>query len=265
MPVCFVICPIGDEGSEIRNDSDLLFDFVLSPVLSAAPFAFELRRADKLAQPGVITNQIISEIETADLVVADLSGGNPNVFYELAIRHVTRKPYVHMKRRGERIPFDNAPIRAIDYDLRDLRCVDSVKRELGAQVTAAMKLGTCESPVSIAMTVEQLKSSGRSEDTVLAGIIGQISEQSAAIERLYTAVSSLPRRQLVSPGMFGGMAPRSLLENSTPFEGALANAVVNGTMQSKGALSEDNLQRIVQALSGSPKNLRDQIEEPEGR
>lgn len=98
---CFVVCPIGADGSETRMRADLLSDFVIEPVLAASPFSMVVSRADKLGQPGFITNQIIKELETADLVVADLSDGNPNVFYEVAIRHVTRRPFIHLITKGQ--------------------------------------------------------------------------------------------------------------------------------------------------------------------
>jgi hypothetical protein len=51
------------------------------------------------------------DLQTADLVVADLTGANPNVYYELALRHSTAKPFVHLAREGTEIPFD---IRVMD-------------------------------------------------------------------------------------------------------------------------------------------------------
>ena len=49
-----------------------------------------------MSQPGSITTQIVDQILTAALVVADLTGHNANVLYELAIRHVVRKPVVQL-------------------------------------------------------------------------------------------------------------------------------------------------------------------------
>jgi len=49
-------------------------------------------RADKISEPGIITTQIIGHIVDAELVIADLTDKNPNVFYELAIRHAIRNP-----------------------------------------------------------------------------------------------------------------------------------------------------------------------------
>jgi hypothetical protein len=204
--VCFVICPIGDDGSEVRADAELLHDFILKPTLSAPPFSMDIRRADKLGEPGIITNQIIREIENADLVVADLSFGNPNVFYEVAIRHVTRKPFVHLIRRGQRIPFDTAHVRAIEFDLKDLRSVDNAKRDLARQAKASLEKGTSESPVSIAATVESLRQSGNVDKIALADILAELSSMRGAVDRLTANQIAAEKRRQIPTGMFGGSA-----------------------------------------------------------
>ena len=63
-------------------------------------------RADEIAETGMISKQIIDYILNSCLVIADLSYSNPNVFYELCLRHVTGKPTVHIIRKGDKIPFD---------------------------------------------------------------------------------------------------------------------------------------------------------------
>jgi len=68
-------------------------------------------RADELAEPGIITSQVIQHIVDDQLVIADLTERNPNVFYELALRHALRKPVVQIIHRGEAIPFDVAGMR----------------------------------------------------------------------------------------------------------------------------------------------------------
>jgi hypothetical protein len=67
-----------------------------------------IKRADQMPEPGMITNQIIQQLLTCDLVVADLAGSNANVFYELAIRHAARKPSIHLFLPQQKIPFDLA-------------------------------------------------------------------------------------------------------------------------------------------------------------
>jgi len=67
---------------------------------------FETIRADQISSPGMIDAQIIRHLIDADLVIADLSGLNPNAFYEIGIRHMVAKPIIHMQLDGEVIPFD---------------------------------------------------------------------------------------------------------------------------------------------------------------
>jgi hypothetical protein len=63
---------------------------------------------------------VIEHVAKARLVVADLSFHNPNVFYELALRHATGKPTVHRIRTQDRIPFYIDQFRTIRVDMTDL-------------------------------------------------------------------------------------------------------------------------------------------------
>ena len=87
-------------------------------------------RVDQINQVDLITQTILEHLETAELVIADLTGHNPNVFFEIGYRSSTKKPIIHIKQKDEAIPFDIAAIRAFDYDLRDLDSVDAVKVRL---------------------------------------------------------------------------------------------------------------------------------------
>lgn len=128
MRKCFVICPIGEEGSETRINSDKLLKYIISPVCEACDI--KAKRVDQQNDANSITQTIIESLETADLVIADISGHNPNVFYEMGYRARTQKPMIHLRRKGENIPFDVNTIRTLDYDLTDLDSVDEVKDRL---------------------------------------------------------------------------------------------------------------------------------------
>ena len=78
----------------------------------------------------MITNQVIQCIIEDPLVIADLTGHNPNVFYELALRHVTRKPLILIIQSGELIPFDVSGARAIYVNYPDLDSVQEAKEEV---------------------------------------------------------------------------------------------------------------------------------------
>lgn len=111
---CFVICPIGAAGSDIRARSDDLFDHLIVPICKEEGIVAE--RAIDASRPGDITRQIIDDILTKDLVIADISGHNPNVFYELAIRHLSGKPFIHLSAMAEKVPFDMSILNVIPIE-----------------------------------------------------------------------------------------------------------------------------------------------------
>lgn len=128
MRKCFVVSPIGDEGSDIRKNADQLFKYIINPACEACEF--ESIRVDLLNEAGSITQAIIDYLEDADLVIADISGLNPNVFFEIGYRTRTKKPIIHLKNKSSVLPFDINTIRAFDYDLTDLDSVETTKTRL---------------------------------------------------------------------------------------------------------------------------------------
>jgi hypothetical protein len=78
--LCFVISEIGASGSATRARADKIYDYVVEPAAKDAGFS-RVVRADQLREPGMITTQIVDQLLEADVVVADLTGLNPNAFY----------------------------------------------------------------------------------------------------------------------------------------------------------------------------------------
>jgi len=132
MKTCFVVSPIGNANSEIRKNADKLLKYIIKPVCEE----FNIVRADQAHDAGSITQTILENLETADLVIADLSGHNPNVFYEMGFRQRTGKPIIHLKKHDEIIPFDVSAIRTFDYDLTDLDSVESIKERLRQTISS---------------------------------------------------------------------------------------------------------------------------------
>lgn len=117
---CFYITPIGEDGSDERRHADLLLGQIVEPAIDALGLDLVVVRADQMTQPGMISSQILQHVLGARLVIVDLSFHNPNVFYELAIRHATGLPTVLMSRTADRIPFDIADLRVVRLDMSDL-------------------------------------------------------------------------------------------------------------------------------------------------
>ena len=130
--VCFIISPLGPPDTEIRMHSDFMLELV-TPVLEK--FDYQVVRADKISSVTVITTDIIQLLVDADLVIADITGRNPNVLYELGVRHSTGKPFIQVAREGESLPFDIAGIRTIYADLASPRTarafVETISKFIG--------------------------------------------------------------------------------------------------------------------------------------
>jgi len=91
-------------------------------------------RIDHLARPGILTEEILGELLRADLVVADLTSSNPNVMYELGVRHAWNKPIILMAPEGELLPFDVKVVSTIFYGpLDDKRACQRAQRALAKQ------------------------------------------------------------------------------------------------------------------------------------
>lgn len=175
MKTCFVIAPIGETGSDTRKRSDIVLKYVISP---AAEFCgYSALRADQISEPGLITSQVIQHIIDDPLVIADLTERNPNVFYELAIRHALRKPLVQIIKQGEQIPFDVAGTRTIPVDHRDLENVEATKQEIIRQIQALEnKPQDMETPISVAVELQFLRQSENPEQRSLADVVSSLSD-----------------------------------------------------------------------------------------
>src|SRR5262249_2997954 len=128
---CFVICPIGRRGSRDRKHSDKVFERIIRPVIK--PMGYEAFRADHVPHTGTITKKIIQDLARTELVIADLTFFNPNVFYELAVRHTLRKPAIQMIRDGQKLPFDLANQQTIFFKTTSLGITEA-KSNLRAQL-----------------------------------------------------------------------------------------------------------------------------------
>lgn len=129
---CFIIMPFDQK----RN---FLYEYVIKPALEKHPtFIFEFIRADESLTAGRISEEITDFINNSNILIADITASNPNVFYELGFAHAkTRKAILLIEKvEGEKL---NIP-----FDIQDFRChtysfskggFDSIREKLGGVLT----------------------------------------------------------------------------------------------------------------------------------
>lgn len=176
---CFVLSPIGDKGSKTREWSEKILDHIITPVLEEAEY--EVDRADMISEPGLITRQITSSISEADVVIADLTFHNPNVFYELAFTHTIEKPVVQMIKSGQEIPFDVSDSRTIEIE-DDIGAAEAAKEELKQQLDSISEDFKPESPISVALDLSELRAEGDPIADSMADLRTEVSEIKHLIE-----------------------------------------------------------------------------------
>src|SRR6266699_2509304 len=116
LPYCFVLMPFGKkpDGTSRIVDFDAIYQDVIKPAIMEADL--EPIRADEEKLGGFIHKPMFERLMLCRYAVADLTGANPNVFYELGIRHALRpRSTAIIFREGTVIPFDIALVRAISY------------------------------------------------------------------------------------------------------------------------------------------------------
>src|SRR5665213_1866997 len=124
---CFFISPIGEMNSPERHASDLVLRYLVQNALDPG---YSVARADESSNPGLITPEIIASIAQADLIVADMTGFNPSVFYEIAVAHGYRKPTVHIQIDSEPSAFDVRDMRTVRYTTSDPEKLEAAKKQL---------------------------------------------------------------------------------------------------------------------------------------
>ena len=111
-PRAFVVMPFGQTEQE-QDMYDAVYDFVKAKLEAET---FKVLRADEIPGSSSIMSQVIQHIDESDLVVVDLTGSNPNVFYELSLAHSLDKPVLLLTQddAGD-LPFDIGAYRVYEY------------------------------------------------------------------------------------------------------------------------------------------------------
>ena len=126
-PRAFVIMPFDEEF-------DSVYDRFIKPVFEEV--GFSVARADNIESQQNILRDIIERINNSNIIVADLTTINPNVFYEFGLAHAFKKPVIIITQSIDEVPFDLRSQRLLEYSVHFAEidnAIDKLKRyALGA-------------------------------------------------------------------------------------------------------------------------------------
>jgi hypothetical protein len=135
--LCFVDMPFGqkpDLKSGVVVDFDQIYNEAIKPAIESS--GLEALRGDEERTGGIIHGAMFARLLLAEFVVADLTLANPNVFYELGIRHAA-KPFttVPIFANVSALPFDVALVRAVGYELKKGKLTKAAAKKLKSQLS----------------------------------------------------------------------------------------------------------------------------------
>ena len=119
-PKAFVLMPFAPAFDDI-------YERFLRPTLAES--GFDVKRADDIMNQRNILRDVIDWIVACDLIIADLTGANPNVFYEIGVAHAMNKPVILITQDRDNVPFDLRQYRILEYS-RDFASIEDAKASL---------------------------------------------------------------------------------------------------------------------------------------
>lgn len=174
---CFYITPIGDKKSTQFEKLEGLEQNVLKPVLEQQ--GYELEIAHTIDSPGSISDQIFERIVKYELVIVNLTGLNPNVMYELAVRHSFGMPCIIICEVSTNLPFDLLAERTIFYE-DTIKGSGELKEELIKKITSS-KASETDNPVTRAVSKAKIMESAA--DDPLKIILSEINSLGIRMEK----------------------------------------------------------------------------------
>jgi hypothetical protein len=113
--LCFIVGEIGATKTPERKTAMWLVNEIVEPVIKADFPDFEVRHVVMVLEQEHINKEILDNLTHAELVIANLSGATPLIFYQVGIRHATGLPIILMASTRDRPPFDLAQTRYIAF------------------------------------------------------------------------------------------------------------------------------------------------------
>lgn len=185
---CFIITPIGAQDSDTFKKTKGLITSIINPVL--LEFNFKAVPAYDIANSGSINRQILKSILNDELVIANLTGLNPNVMYELAVRHAIRKPIIIMAEHETTLPFDITDQRTIFYH-NTLLGSEEAKPKLRQAIEAVLSDKTIDNPIYQVIEETNIIQDAKGPDkTLMEYLVNRFDQLEGRMNRPFERINS---------------------------------------------------------------------------
>jgi tetratricopeptide (TPR) repeat protein len=255
--VCFVVMPFGvkDVGDQKVN-FDALYDDIFVPAISAVPLpeggTLEPRRTDKDFFSGDIKLEMFQYLEYSRFALADISGLNFNVAYELGARHRAREAGTAIFRQSQfSPPFDINSIKAFPYDYHPAEEAQKARELITRVLKDSLVQNRPDSPVRLALG-EQLQSGKIDELLIQAENEIRRPNWTGAMEIYRKAIAIEPNNPL--PRMKLGLLcrDRGIWEEALEqFAGAIASSPLYGEAWREKGIVENKIAQV----EGQPMDM----------
>ena len=206
--ICFVIMPFGEKdvvdstGAKRKVNFDPIYDTLFEPAINAVALpeggTLQARRTDRDFFAGSISQDMFEYLEYSRFALTDLTSLNPNVMYELGVRHRARHAGTAIFRQvGTQIPFDINQIKAFPYEYEPQVEAEKSARLITQVLTESLEHNRIDSPVRLALNVQRQDKSFIEVDLKAAEDAIRVGDRANAIAAFRRAADADPGNNLL--------------------------------------------------------------------
>jgi hypothetical protein len=215
-------------------DFDAVYRELIAPAIEEA--GLEPLRADNEMAGGIIHKPMFERLILCEYAVADLTTANPNVFYELGLRHAARpwSTVLLFSKDGRQLPFDVAPLRGLPYELTPQGAPTGVERTRAALVKllAEARQAVTDSPVF----------------QLVEGYPSEIERAKTDVFREQVRYSVQRKTELASARKLGVQALRTLEQDFGPIADLEAGVVIDLLLSYRAVEAWDDMIALVDRM-----------------
>jgi hypothetical protein len=250
MALCFMIMPYGRKATQVEPSSNApgeidfnaLWDKAFAPTIQS--LGYDPVRADQDTGSLIIT-QMIERLYFADLVLADMTIPNGNVYYEVGVRHAAQRTgCVLLAADWSKQLFDVAQMRTMRYPLKEGNIEDATAKLVSEAIKGPIDaLSRGDSPV-----FASIKGYPTNPDPTAASTMKGVMAQTAVLQGKIRAVRATPKSARIMAAQ--ALAEQSINARTTPTDAIALIRLVRDCVD-----SEEDWSRLASLIERLPSNI----------